>query len=637
VSRWLVGTFDPRGRLNPERLTRAAPPSEATIIELGPLRIAYSGAQSDADEPWCLFDGYLDNAADLSAALDVPDNLSPERVIAAGWRRWGPGLLDRLRGDFVVVIWDARRGEGLLARDQLGARSLFLHGSVGGLCFAGEVRDLLALLPTRPAPDPVGLAHWLAMSDRPGAATLFEGIRRLDPGTALLLDRNGVREQAYWTPRFTDLLTGAEEDVVREVRVALDRAVRRRLDPDRPTGILMSGGLDSASVAAVAADQAPGAALAYSGVFPEHPAVDEADLVDELREALRLPGVTAEVRPGGLLASAVDAAQRWSMPLVGWGDFWVLPLLRAAAADGVRVMLGGDGGDELFGARSYLLADRLRSGHPLQALRLAWELPGAGYGPPKREVLGMLGKVAATGALPYGPHKLLHRPFAGRGAPRWLRGQTRRDLVQSSDPLAWKRLDGPRWWADIAYGLTRGIEQTGVFEQQRRTAATAGLDARHPLLDLDLVELGMRQPPLASFDRYLNRPVLRAAMAGLVPDAVRLRPQKILFDSLLVDCLAGPDGAAVRQLLADPQAELGAYIDLPAMRRDLLDSDRRRREQPFRWMWQLWRLCTAECWLRTQCPTGRPDGEGLRPSVPRVTLKRAASAAGKQTSYVFPP
>jgi asparagine synthase (glutamine-hydrolysing) len=637
VSRWLAGTFDPRGRLNPERLTRAASRSEATIVELGPLRLAYGGSRPDAEEPWCLLDGYLDNAADLGAALDISDNRSPERLIAAGWRRWGPGVLGRLRGDFVVVIWDARRGEGLLARDQLGARSLFLHGSVEGLCFAGEVRDLLALLPTRPAPDPVGLAHWLAMSDRPGGATLFEGIRRLDPATALLLDRDGVREQVYWTPRFTDLLTGAEEDIVAEIRVALDRAVGRRLDPDRPTGVLMSGGLDSASVAAVAAAQAPDAVLAYAGVFPEHPAVDEADLVDELREALRLGGVTAEVRPGGLLASAVDAAHRWSMPLVGWGDFWVLPLLRAAAADGVRVVLGGDGGDELFGARSHLLADRLRSGHPLQAMRLAWELPGAGYGPPKREILAMLGNVAVTGALPYGLHRLLHGPFAGRGVPRWLRGQTRRDLVQSSDPLAWKRLDGPRWWADIAHGLTRGIEQTGVFEQQRRTAATAGLDARHPLLDLDLVELGMRQPPLASFHRYLNRPVLRAGMAGLVPDAVRLRPQKILFDSLLVDSLAGPDGAAVRQLLADPQAELGAYVDLPAMRRDLLDSDRRRHEQPFRWMWQVWRLCTAECWLRSQCPTGRPHGEGLRPSAPRVTLKRVASAVSEETSYVFPP
>ena len=96
-----------------------------------------------------------------------------------------------------------------------------------------------------------------------------------------------------------------------------------------------------------------------------------------------------------------------------------------------------------------------------------------------------------------------------------------------------------------------------MFEHQRRRAASAGLEARHPLFDLDLVELSLRQPPLATFDRHRSRPVLRAAMAGALPDAVRLRPHKALFDSVLVDSLAGPDGALARRLLSDPAAALG--------------------------------------------------------------------------------
>jgi asparagine synthase (glutamine-hydrolysing) len=398
----------------------------------------------------------------------------------------------------------------------------------------------------------------------------------------------------------------------------------------------MSGGLDSASVAALAAAQAPDRVLAYSGVFPEHPAVDEGDLVRELRETLRLGGTTAEVRPGGLLASAFESARRWSMPLVGWGDFWVLPLLRAAAEEGVGVVLGGDGGDELFCARSYLLADRLRRGHVVQALKLARELPGAAYGPPRRELLAMLVNVAALGAVPHGLHRLARAPLGGRNTPGWLRRQAQRDLRRSHDPLAWKRLDGPRWWADVAYGLTRGIEETGVFEQQRRTAAAAGLDARHPLLDLDLVELGLRLPPLCSYDRYLNRPLLRAATTGMLPDAVRLRPHKVLFDSLLVDCLAGPDAEAVRALLG-PGAELGAYVELERVQAELLDSDRLRLTQPFRWMWQVWRLCTAECWLRVQAdPHARPRAHEPGPSQARVTLKHE-DPMRETASYVFPP
>jgi asparagine synthase (glutamine-hydrolysing) len=197
-------------------------------------------------------------------------------------------------------------------------------------------------------------------------------------------------------------------------------------------------------------------------------------------------------------------------------------------------------------------------------------------------------------------------------------------------------LDGPRWWADIAYGLTRGIEETGVFEQQRRTAAAAGLDARHPLFDLDLVELGLRLPPLSSYDRYLNRPVLRAATEGLLPDAVRLRPRKVLFDSLLVDCLAGADAEAVRALLG-PGAELGAYVELERVRAELLEAERLRRAQPFRWMWQVWRLCTAECWLREQAePSASIPVLEPSPSQARVTLRQAA-ATGEPVSSVFPP
>jgi asparagine synthase (glutamine-hydrolysing) len=628
VTRWLAGSFDPHGRADASRLGPALAPHAATVSTDGPLRVAYSGPNSDARRPLCLLDGYLDNVMELAAALELPAGLAPEELLAAGWWRWGQGLPARMRGDFALLVWDDERGEGLLARDQLGVRSMFLHDASGALCFASEVRHLLALLPQRPAPDPISVAHWLTMSNRPGSATLYAGVRRLNPGAMLLFDRGGVREEHYWTPRFAEPLSGSGPQVAQQVRAALDRAVARRIGSEGLTGVLMSGGLDSASVAAVAATQAPGRVRAYSAVFPEHPEVDESDLIGELRGTLELPGIDAEVRAGGLLGSALEAIEAWQLPIRSWGDFWGLPLLRAAAEGGVRVMLGGDGGDELFGPRSYVLADRLRAGHPLQAVELVRELPGAAYGPGRRAVARMVGSMALAGALPYGVHELLRRPFAGRDAPGWLRTEAARDLVASDDPLAWKRLDGPRWWANIAHGLTRGIEEAGTFEHQRRRAASAGLEARHALFDLDLVELCLRQPPLATLDPYRSRPVLRAAMTDALPDSVRLRPQKALFDSVLVDSLAGADAAAVQRMLTDPGAEVGAYVDLRRMQGALFDSDRHRREQPFQWMWQVWRLTTAECWLRAQGdPDGRVPLEGLQASAARVALRPAPSPA----------
>ena len=608
MTRWLAGVFDPRGEADSTRLTGALAPYQASVLNEGALQIAHSGPASATSVPLCLLDGFLDNAAELSTALELPADSPPEALIAAGWQRWGNGLPGRMRGEFALLVWDREHREGLLARDQLGVRSMFLHDAGGRLCFAGEIRHLLALLPRRPPPDPVSVAHWLTMGHRPGSATLYAGVRRLNPGAMLVLDRHGAREQSYWAPHFNGTLSDSEEELAARTRSALDLAVARRVPSDGLAGVLMSGGLDSASVAAVATIQAPSRVAAYSAVFPEHPDVDESALIEELRTELGLGGATAEVASGGMLASALESIEDWGLPLLSWGDFWAVPLLRSAASQGVSVTLGGDGGDELFGARSYLLADRLRAGHPLQALALARELPGAGDRPARRDLARLFGDLAVAGALPYRVHKLAQRHSSRAGAADWLRPRVVHDLLASADPLAWKRMDGPRWWAAVAHTLTRGIDEVGVFEHQRRRAASGGLEARHPLFDLDLVELSLRLPPRATFDRYRNRPVLRAAMDGLLPDSVRLRPQKALFDSVLVDSLAGPDRAAVHALLSDPTAEIKAYVDQGGVERALLDSDAQLREQPFQWMWQLWRLTTTECWLRAEA--GR--GEELR-------------------------
>jgi asparagine synthase (glutamine-hydrolysing) len=606
VRRALAGAFDLSGRAHGAGLAAALAPENASVVQRGALRVAYSGPAVASRAPLCLLDGFIDNAEEIADELAAPQlGADPEALLAAGYRRWGRALPERLRGDFVLIVWDADQGEGLIARDQLGVRCVYLHALGSGVCFAGEIHQLLALLPTRPAPDPVSLAHWLAVSNRPGSATLYEGVSRLNPGAVLLLDANGTREQAYWRPRFAEPLRLPTAALAEQVRGALELAVRRRIDPAGATGVLMSGGLDSASIAAVAATQAPGGVCAYAGVFPEHPAVDESELIAELRDRLGLPGLTAQVRAGGLLASALEAACAWQVPLLGWGDFWALPLLGAAAARGTTVMLGGDGGDELFGPRSYALADSLRTGHPLRAFRLALELPGAGDRPPRRQLARVLVNWALAGAVPYGSHTLLWRGMAARAAPAWMRPGVVRDLVDSDDPFAWKRLDGPRWWAHIAHGLTRGVEETGVFEHQRRRAALAGLQARHPLFDLDLLELALRQPPEMTLDRHRSRPVLRASMAGLLPDSVRLRPVKAWFDSLIVECLSVADGTAVRRLLGDPGFELGAYAEPDALRRALLDAPPPASGiERFRWMHQVWRLLTAECWLRAQADPG---------------------------------
>jgi hypothetical protein len=211
-------------------------------------------------------------------------------------------------------------------------------------------------------------------------------------------------------------------------------------------------------------------------------------------------------------------------------------------------------------------------------------------------------------ALPSGPYRLLTGWQAKRRQPRWLRPATAHALHESDDPVAWKRLDGPLWWAEIAHGMAFGLDESGVFEHQRRRAEMAGVEARHPLLDLDLVSLGLRQPPAATLDPRFSRPILRQSVAGLVPDSVRLRPAKARFDSLVISCLTGAEMPAVRALLTDPGAELRAYVDQPKVRRELLEGGGEISFGSFHWMWLVWRLLTAELWLRSEASSARGAG-----------------------------
>ncbi len=618
MRRWILGAFGPGG-LGASRLAKALEPLEANTLESGALRLAYSGPPAHSLRPLCLLDGIIDNAAELRAELGLTGAVEEEELLATGYRQLGAELPARLRGDFAVLLWDPERGEGLLARDQLGVQPMYIHESDGGVLFAGETRHLTAAMPRRPEPDRASLAHWIATSNRPGMQTLWTGVRRLHPGGALRFGPKEASERLYWEPTFEEPLELPSDRLAAEVREGLERSVLRRLGGPGVTGVLMSGGLDSSAVAALCAQSDAGEVYACSGTFPDHPEADESKLIAELRAALGLPGPVLEARPGGLLASALEHLDAWQMPLLGWGDFWMLKLMRAAASEGVGTLLDGDGGDELFGPRSHVLADRLRGGHLLDARRLARELPGGGPHVPCRKVAGMLWEVGVKGALPFTPHDLRRGATVRRSAPSWLRPETLADLVASDDPFAWKRLEGPRWWAHAAHGITRGIEEAGVFEHQRRRAALAGLQARHPLLDLDLVSLALRQPPRATLDHRFSRPVLRESMAGLLPDSVRLRPAKARFEGLIADSLDGPDGTAVKEILTAPDLELAAYVDPRQMRRALFDSDELRRENRFRWMWQVWRLLTAELWLRSLASRPNP---AIAPSTTFFPLER---------------
>jgi asparagine synthase (glutamine-hydrolysing) len=590
-----------------------------------PLRpVASSGLSVDCDQDvgeagpvLCAMEGQVDNLAELGAPLGLnAPQTGPATMLAAAWRRWGLATLARLRGSFVIAAWDREQRRGAVAVDQLGTRSVYYRTHGGGVTFASEISDLLNLLDRRPGPDPAYLVHWLSFTDPPPAATPHEGVHRLAGGQLLSLRERTYDVASYWP---TGSATPARA-AVEEVRVRVQQSVARVL-PDEVTrgAVLLSGGLDSTTVAALAAARAaPATVSTYSATFPGAPSADESELIAQLADRWNLTTTALAVRAGSAVAGSLEYLEQAQLPPTSPNLFFWMPLMRRAAQDGVRVMLDGEGGDELFGAVRYLPADALRRGRLVEAYRLVTRMPGVTEAS-RRRLLRVLADYGVRGALPGPLRRLAATVGWGReDTPFWLAPAARKVHRSTLDPDRWMNPGGPRWRAWLLHVLR---DSTGgpqlAREHVRRRSQLAGLTPRHPMLDVDTVELMLALDPELSLDPVLDRPLLRQAMADMLPDAIRLRPRKSSFDAPFHQSLLR-ELPAIAALLAGPRSQLGEYVDLATLRREVI-------ERPGRsfslgghaWSLAIWRLVTAELWLRLQ----------VDPQEPRLALERAGFPA----------
>jgi asparagine synthase (glutamine-hydrolysing) len=586
-------------------LERAAP--GADIAAFGPLLLTREPGPAPLarGEVVCALHGRLYETEPLARELGLGADAAPEAILTTGWRRLGDGLLGRLRGDFALVLYDRERGEGLVARDQMGGRPLWWAAGGGGVVFSTDPPLLLRLLARTPGPDAVAVAHWLARSAPPGDRTLYDRVARLEAGCLLRLRAGGTHGpvERWWRPAFREPLRDPRPELVDALRERLARAVERRVGGE-PDALMLSGGLDSGAVAALArAAPAPERrpSRAYSAVFPDHPAVDEDELIAELREQLGLAGTRAVVRGGSVLAGAIPYLERYALPPVSPNMFFWLPLLRRAREQGTVALLDGEGGDELFGLSPMLIADRVRAGRILAARELAARTPGPGGQPAPPGAAGRILRAwGLKGAVPGPIHRAVRRVRGGdRYAPPLLAPHARRAFLSGLDDTDWKRRGDPRWWSWLVEVVTRGTGVALVHDHVSRRAGLAGLEARHPLVDVDVVELVLRLPPELAFDPALSRPLLREAVGGALPDRIRLRPSKSSFDAIFHDAITEADLDPLRSLLGAPDARIRAHVDERALRERYLEGTPPR-APAVRGDWAVtgWRLATAELWLR---------------------------------------
>jgi asparagine synthase (glutamine-hydrolysing) len=640
----------PTGR--PDRVERAfagvygeadIPRLRAAVGSVGPafaaadhsLSVAWTGPPASAPPRAapiaCLLDGEIYNLEHIAKLAQVPSTVGPEAVLARAYGRLGEQLLTSLRGEFALLIWDARSRAGLLARDHLGSGNIFVYPTAGALFFASELRHLLDALPRTPGPYRPAVGQWLAEGRVPDERTLYEGVASTPPASLIRMLDGRWETVRYWTPRYIEPCPLDRDQAADELRGALIATVGRRLRGRRRAGILVSGGLDSGTVLAAAtraAQSSRPSLRTYSAVFPVHRSMDESGLIDLQVEHHGVPAVRFSVTEGSPLRAALGYLDRWRIPLPVPGHFIWEPLLAAAAHDNAECMLDGEAGDELFGAPAFLIADRLRTGRLRGALQLARSFPGVGLSPSRRLLTALLRHYGVAPSLP--------RDLAWLARPRehppwWLTGIDVRSHPGRLDPYPWQRLEGPRWWTQLTDAVTQGPDRLGFFDYFRRRGRAVGMPAQHPFLDVDLIETVLRLPPEHGFHPTLSRPLLRHAMRGLIPEVVRTRPGKSYFDSLIIDCLAVDDRQHLRRLLTARDAEIFEFADRAGVRALVEAKPDAHPHGANSWMQDVWRLVTAECWLRSLSDRG--FAQGLLNGLPVPDYGRSAGLRrGKATA-----
>lgn len=286
---------------------------------------------------------------------------SDTEVLLALLQRDGPAGLARLRGMYALALWDVQAHRGLLARDGFGIKPLYYADTSAGLVFASELRSLLAGAALRTQLDPAAVAGFFATGSVPEAATLVEGVRMLPPGHVLEWSSGRGNLSSFWDVAFPAPSVRSEAAAIRLTRSALEDSIAAHFVSDVPVGLFLSGGIDSSALLALARSTGQADGLAAFSVAVDDASFNEGDVAAATardfgvaHHVLRLDAVAAR----DSFAAFLDSMD---VPSVDGFNTWTVS--RLARSHGIKVVLSGLGGDEMFGGYpSFRQVPRLHAG-----------------------------------------------------------------------------------------------------------------------------------------------------------------------------------------------------------------------------------------------------------------------------------
>jgi len=527
-------------------------------------------------------DARLDNRDELIAALDLRDRpaarLADSELILAAYERWGERCVERLLGDFAFAVWDRREQQLFCARDHMGVKPFYYYYSDRLVAFASEIKGLLALPQVPRRLNEVCVADHLALLFEDPCITFYQDIVRLPAATTLLVTAAQQRTQRYWTldPTY-ELRLGSDQEYAEAFRAIFSEAVRCRLASAYPVGALLSGGLDSSSIACTARDllgaQGRDPLHTFSAVFPDLPE-SERRRIDErvFRDTVLASGafVAHEIRADQLSPMGDLARMHWHQDEAFFGPnlyiHWALH--GAARQQGVRVLLDGTDGDTTVSHGWERLAELARRGRWWQLYQQAdacarhyrssrwWFIAQLGFAPLVPEpVTAAWQTLRGRRQPPWGDRSVIHPDFARR-------------IGLAERVAAFSRPTRNPWRSarqKHAAALSSPL-LSSTLELADKVAAGCGIEARYPFFDRRLIEFCLSLPVEQKLHNGWDRIVMRRAMEGVLPPVVQWRKIKANLSPNFQLRLLACERERLEAVLHEHVPLVADFVDLAALR-----------------------------------------------------------------------
>jgi len=558
-------------------------------IALGHRRLAIIDAEggrqpmTDGGERYqLLYNGEVYNYVELRKELEARGRSfktrSDTEVVLECLALEGKAALGRFNGMFAIALWDRREARLLLARDRVGIKPLLYYRRGADIVFASEIKALLRHPLVSRQIDLRSVNKYFTYGYVPTPHSIYEGIHKLEPGTCLEVDSAGSSESVYWDIPLTDNPVSGRnfDECCEDLRNLMRNSVRRQLRSDVPVGVFLSGGLDSSAITALAAQESPGRIHSFSIGF-DRPTYDEsryARRIASLYDTIHHEETFTLAKAASVFHEVMDSLDE---PLA---DASLLPtyFLSRLASGYVKVVLGGDGSDELFagypsfqahkaverlsflpaGCRDWLgrMARRVPVSHHYASTSYLLQqfLKGAGVSPEVRFLLWM-------GNCGYAEKMSL---FLGTLQETLAEADLFEDLyrhVQRSGLMdTFQRLE---------YICMKFYFQDDILAKVDRASMAHSLEVRVPFMDTALVDYACRIQPFYKLNGFTTKYVLKHAMTGLLPvDIIHRRKAGFMMPvaSWLTECMRD----SIEDICSPAALKNTGFFD-PAYVRQLLD------------------------------------------------------------------